>query len=83
MKNAVYGNRAMEKLRNRIDAGLANNIKDYLKTTSKPNYMSQNLFDNNLVIMHKSEVTIKHNKPAYVGMCILHLSKVLMYKFHY
>ena len=23
------------------------------------------------------------NKPAYVRMCILELSKVLMYKFHY
>ena len=58
MNNAVYGNKAMEKLRNRIDAGLVNNIKDHLKRTSKPNYMSQKLFDNNLVGMHKSEVTI-------------------------
>ena len=23
------------------------------------------------------------NKPAYIGVCILELSKVLMYEFHY
>ena len=23
------------------------------------------------------------NKPAYIGMCILNLRKVLMYEFHY
>ena len=23
------------------------------------------------------------NKPAYIGMCILELNKVLMYEFHY
>ena len=26
---------------------------------------------------------MKLNKPAYIGLCILELSKVLMYKFHY
>ena len=31
----------------------------------------------------KNKVSLKLNKPAYNEMCILELSKVLMYKFHY
>ena len=30
-----------------------------------------------------SKVTLALNKPAYAGMCILDLSKVLMHEFHY
>ena len=37
----------------------------------------------NLVAIRKSKVTLTLNKPAYNGMCILELSKVLMYEFHY
>ena len=44
---------------------------------------SQKLFDNVLITILKSRVTLTLNKPAYVGMCILDLSKVLMYEFHY
>ena len=33
--------------------------------------------------IRKSKVTLKLNKPAYVGMCILDLSKVLKYEFRY
>ena len=40
-------------------------------------------FDNNLVTIRKRKVALKLNKPAYTGMCILELSKVLMYKIHY
>ena len=45
--------------------------------------MSQKLFDNDLVAIRKSKVSLKLNKPAYIGMCILELSKVLMYEFNY
>ena len=45
--------------------------------------MSQNIFDNNLAKIRESKVTLKHNKPSYVGICILELGKVLMYDFHY
>ena len=44
--------------------------------------MSHKIFDNNLV-MYKSKLALKLNKPTYIGMSILYLSKVLMYKFHY
>ena len=73
----------MENLRNTIDIKPVSNKKDYLKWTSKPSYMSHKIFDNDLVAIRKNKVTLILNKPAYIGMCILELSKVLMYEFHY
>ena len=51
--------------------------------TLKPSYMSHKIFDNDLVTIGKSKVILMLNKPAYVGICIADLSKLLMYKFHY
>ena len=82
ISNAAYG-KAMENWRNRIDVMLVNNEKDYLKCTLKPGYMSHKIFDNNLAAIRKIKVLLKFNKPAYIRMCILELSKVLTYEFHY
>ena len=68
----------METLRNRINIKLVNNEKDYLKRTSKRSYMLDKIFGNNLVAIRKSKITLTFNKPAYIGMCILDLSKVLL-----
>ena len=73
----------MENLRNKIDVKLVSNKKDYLKWASKPSYMSHKIFGNYLVAIRKNKVTLTLNKPAYIGMCILELSKILMYEFHY
>ena len=48
MNNAIYG-KTMENLRNGIHVKLVKNKKDFLKCTSKPSYMPQKIFDNNLV----------------------------------
>ena len=45
--------------------------------------MWHKIYENNLVVVRKSKVTLEPNKPAYIGMCILELSKVLMYEFPY
>ena len=45
--------------------------------------MSHKIFDKNLVVTRKSKLALKLSKPAYIVMCILELSKVLMYKFRY
>ena len=47
------------------------------------NYTSHKIFDKNLVVIRKSKVSLILNKPGYIEMCILKLSKVLMYQFHY
>ena len=73
----------MENVRNRIDVKLVRNKKDYLKWTSKPRYVSHEIFDNDLVAIRKNKVTLTLNKLAYIGMCILEISKVLIYEFHY
>ena len=45
--------------------------------------MPHKIFDNMLVVIRKSKLALKLNKPAYIGICILELSKVWMYQFHY
>ena len=44
---------------------------------------TEKTFDNDLVGMHKRKASLTLNKTAYIGMCILELSKVLMHEFHY
>ena len=73
----------MKNLRNRINAKLVNSKKDYLKGPLQLSYKSYKIFDINLVPIHKSKLLLKLKKPEYNGMCILELSKVLTYKFHY
>ena len=41
------------------------------------------MFDNNIVVIYKGKVSLKFKKPTHIGMCILELNKVLIYKFHY
>ena len=74
MSNAVY-RKTMENLRNRVNLKLVNNKKDYLKYTSKPSYLSQKIFDINLVAIRKSKAALEVNKPEYIIMCIFELSK--------
>ena len=82
MNNDIH-RKTMENLINGIKIKLVNNKKVYLKCTSKESYMLHKIFDYNLVAICKSHLALKLNKPAFIGMCILELSKALVYKFHF
>ena len=82
MNNSVFG-KTMENIRKRVDVRLVTDENKLLKLTSKPTYVSSKIFNENLVAVHKIKETLTLNRPAYVGMCILDLSKTLMYDFHY
>ena len=82
MNNSVFG-KTMENLCKRVDVRLATNEKKLDKLTAKPTYVSSKIFNENLMAVHKVKETLTLNRPAYVGMCILDLSKTLMYDFHY
>ena len=82
MNNITFG-KTLENLRKRINVKLVNNAKDYVRSISKPSFVSQNIFSKNFVVIHEIKPVFPLNKPIYVGFSILDLSKLLMYKFHY
>ena len=82
MNNAVFG-KTMENIRNRVNIKLVNTGEQFKKLTAKPNYESRKIFNENLVSVHMKNTSLTMDKPVYLGMCILDLSKTLMYDFHY
>ena len=82
MNNSVYG-KTCETLRKRVDVRLVTDKSKLSKLASKPTYVNSKIFTEDLVAVHKIKETLKLDRPAYVGMCILDLSKTLMYDFHY
>ena len=82
MNNSVFG-KTMENIRNRVDIRLVTRESQAKRLTCKPNYQHHTIFCENLTAVHMKKVSLKFNKPVYLGMSILDLSKTLMYDFHY
>ena len=82
MNNSVYG-KTFENLRKRVDVRLVTDQNKLSKLASKPTYVNSKIITEVLIAVHKIKETLKLDRPAYIGMCILDLSKTLMYDFHY
>ena len=82
MNNSVFG-KTMENIRNRVDIRLVTRESQAKRLTCRPNYQHHTIFSKNLAAVHMKKVSLKFNKPVYLGMSILDLSKTLMYDFHY
>ena len=82
MNNSVFG-KTMENIRNRVDVKLVNTEEKFKKLAAKPNYDGRKVFGENLISVHMKKTSLTMNKPVYLGMCILDLSKSLMFDFHY
>ena len=82
MNNSTF-DETMENLRKGIKVRLFNNAGGYKKYVSKPSFVSQKIFNKNVVAIHEIKPVLSLDKPIYVGFSILDLSKSLMYEFHY
>ena len=80
MNNAVFG-KTMENVRKHRDIKLVKTDKKRL--VSEPNFHTMKLIDNNLAIIEMRKVKVKMNKPIYLGLSILDISKITMYEFWY
>ncbi|KAK3733350.1 hypothetical protein QZH41_003614 [Actinostola sp. cb2023] len=82
MNNSVFG-KTMENLRKRVSVKLINTPKQLKKLTANPLFDYFRIFDENLVGVDMKKPSLYLNRPIYVGFCILDISKILMYDFHY
>ena len=73
----------MEKIRRRINVRLVNYTKDYKKYVSKPCFVSQKIFNKDLVAIHEIKLILTLDKPIYVRFSVIDLIKLLMHDFHY
>ena len=65
----------MENLRKRINVRLVNNKRDFSKYTSRPTHITHKIFDKNYAAIHEIKPVLMLNKPIYVGLTVLELSK--------
>ena len=82
MNNSVFG-KTMENIRKHRDIKLVTKDKKRSKLVSEPNYHIINLISEDLSIIEMKKTKVKMNKPIYLGLSILEISKTLMYEFWY
>ena len=82
MNNAVFG-KTMEDVRSHMDFELVDNIKRLEKCLNSPTMKNRHIINDKLVGIEKIKSVVRLNKPIYVGMAILDLSKLHMYRFYY
>ena len=82
MNNSVFG-KTMENVRKHRDIKLVTTEEKRIKLVSEPNYHTTKQFSENLLAIEMKKTKVKMNKPVYLGMSILDISKTLMYKFWY
>ena len=82
MNNSVFG-KTMENIRKHRDIKLVTTDKKRSKLVSEPNYHTINLISENLAIIEMKKTKAKMNKPIYLGLSTLEISKILMYEFWY
>ena len=80
MNNAVF-RKTMENIRKHRDIKLVTTDKKRSKLVSEPNFYAMNLISEDLSIIEMKKTKIKMNKPIYLGLSILEISKILMYEF--
>ena len=82
MNSSVYG-KTMENLRKRVDVKVVrSNEEDKLRRLiASPAFARANIFDLAAIQVHRSNLVL--NRPVYVAMSILDLSKHLIYDFYY
>ena len=82
MNNTVLG-KLMENLRKHRDLKLVTIERRRNLLVSQTNFHTTKFFTENLLATEIRKTEILMNKPVYLGLSILELSKILMYEFWY
>ena len=78
--NSVFG-KTMENAQEHRDIKFVTTEKRRNYLVSEPKYLTTNFFTENLLVIEMRKTQILMNKPAYLGLLVLDLSKTVMYEF--
>ena len=78
MNNEVFGKK-MKNVRKHRDIKLVTTDRRRNQLVSELNYHTSKHFSENLMAIEMKKTTVKLNKPVYLGMSIIDISKTLMY----
>ena len=82
MNNAVFG-KTMDNVRSHRDFELIDNITRLETCLNSRTTNHRHPINDNLSDIEKNKSVVKLNKPIYVGMAILDLSKLHMYRLNH
>ena len=82
MNNSVFG-KTMENVRKHRDYKIINIEENCPRIFKNPRIYATTEIGSTKLLIELRRTEAEMNKPLYIGMCILDLSKVLMYDFHY
>ena len=82
MNNAVFG-KTMENMRKYGDIELVTTERRGNHLVSEPNHYTAKFFTEHLLAVEMKKKQIPTNKPVYLALSILELSKILIYEFWY
>ena len=81
MNNTVFG-KTMGNVWKHRDIKLATTVKRRNHLASEPNYHTTKYFSDNLMAIEMKKIAVKMNKPVYLGMSRLDISKTLLVWLH-
>ena len=77
LNNAING-KSLQNVREHRDIKLVTTDKRKNQLVSEPNYHTTKWFSENLLAIEMKKIKVKMNKPVYLGLSILEISKICM-----
>ena len=79
MNNSVF-EKTIENVRKHRDIKLVTTDERRNQLVSEPNHHTTKWFSGNLLAIEMKKIKVRMNKPIYLGLSILEISKILMYE---
>ena len=80
--NSIYG-KTLQSDRKHCNIDLVTDTRKAERLCAQPNFNSFSIVSDDVTMIKSEPKHIYWNKPIFVGFCVLELSKLLMYEFHY
>ena len=82
INNSFFG-KTCENVRKHQDVRLVRDEAKLKKIVARPTYNQHVIYDENMAAIQMKKNVVNLNKPRYIGLVVLDVSKLLMYQFHY